>query len=247
MHSKLSHLCHSFISTVKVPCCQILHLLFENNESKNYKMVSGRVYVRLLDHTAMVGDNVFVGHHDTNHKGLFPVFPRGVRIRGPDMGNTLVLFKPWERPWTKEDATAAAAAAGVIDPIHRIYGLHIEGKLQGEPFHSTTFIQFYHTPEGSTHLPLSELWETPYAVYCTNAFGLHSEIDEGYWPEATSDFNHGQNVPRHHLLGGGMTLRGGKVLGDKDMLSRMAFVRDLDTRAKRTNLFPLDDIPESDD
>jgi hypothetical protein len=243
-YTKLSHLSKSLISTVKVPCCEVLHLVFEDPESKDhkmYKMLSGDVYVRLLDHTGLAGDNVFVGHHDTNHQGWFPVFPRGAQISGTDMGNTLVMFKPWERPWTKEVAATAVGAGAAIDPVHRIYSLQVEGFLQGAPFHSTTFIQFYHTPTGAHHLPPSELWEEPFACYYTNAFGLHSEMQEGYWPGASSNFNQHMDVPRHHRLGGGMTLRSGKVLGHEDVVSRIAFIRDLDTRSNRTNLFPLDD------
>jgi hypothetical protein len=240
--SKTSHLGNAGISIMKVPCCEILHLLFEHTETKNTKMLSGNVYVRLLDHTNFAGDNVFVGHHDTHHKGLFPVFPRGAQISGLDMANTLVMFKPWERPWNAVDA-ADAAAKVVIDPIHRIYALHVEGHLGGEPFHSTNFVQFHHTPEGATHLPPSALWDQPFACHFTAKLGSdHIYIQEAYWPRASYNFNQGLEVPRHHLLGGGMTLRGGKVLGEQNVLSRLAFIRDLDTRSNRTNLFPLDDV-----
>jgi hypothetical protein len=231
MKKKLQHLKKALVTPLLVPCCQKLTLIIRDSDSSDV-YTRGDVFVRLHDHSAIDGSNYMLAHHDVTTRGSFDIFPRGAILRGNQISDSLVMFKPNLRSPIEEGQA-----------LSRLYALHVDGAILGERVSSTTFIRFRHAPMPNLRrtqfhlLPSPRLLEPDFAI-CHRFQGaqVSLEIVEPLLPEnnlGRQVWWH-EDVQRHHQIPSGNCKQPEDEPTSMTMHSRRAFIRDVENRLTRT-------------
>jgi hypothetical protein len=231
MEIKLKHLQNALLSPVLLPCCQKLTLVIRDSE-RGDAHACGDLFVRLHDHTGVSGSDYMMAHHDVTPRGSFDVFPRGAILRGNQISESLVMFKPNCLSPIQEGAA-----------LSRLYTLHVDGRLRGEQVSSTTFIRFLHPPMPNLRRPQFHLQASPrllepaFAIchrFCRDKISL--EIVEPLIPgnHFARQIYWREDVQRHHKIPSGNNKFQACEPTSLSMRSRRAFIRDIENRLIRT-------------
>jgi hypothetical protein len=101
-----------------------------DEDDDEVRQVGGDVRVYLEDPLGGADSGV-VAHHDLDVRGAFPAFPRGARLRGGDLHDSYVVFRPWTTSET-------------YDVEDRLFNLVVEGHLNRRRVAGSVQVQFRH-------------------------------------------------------------------------------------------------------